>query len=336
MSARRALSGAIALGAALAMSIAVAAPANAATLPEGQVISVLDSEGWQYYDASAADASLTPVGDEVADISDYITGVDVDQYGYGYAVADYSEGGSYLYQADANLGTLDNDIEIQFDYGDVQEDTDGCSAIDYTGGVIYAACYLDAENFEATYIGPVDPETGLLTPVIELSGEDYLNILAIAVDPITGQLYGFSTDFGGVFTTELWLLSEDDGASFVTEVERVVFGADFDRDGQLWVTSWVFEGPTEFPDIYPVLATVDTTTGATPFFEKFTVDGTDYEGEIQPITVWGLPAVEAPPVLAATGSTVAPSVAVIAAGVLLFGAVLAAGTAIARRRSVES
>lgn len=336
MSASRVLTSAIAVGAVAALSVFAAAPASAASLPAGQVITVIDSAGWQNFQANPADASLTPVGEQIPFESDYITAVDVDDTGIGYAVADYSEGGGYLYDADANTGTLSNDRQIEFFFGDVTDETDGCSSIDYTGGVIYAACYLDAENFEATYIGPVDPETGYLTPVIELAGEDFIDITAIAVDPISGVLYGFSYDFSEVLTVSAYTLSEDEGATFVTNLDSPVFGADFDRDGQLWVTTWVFEGSSEFPDIMPVLATVDLTTGANPFFEKFTLEGVDYEDDIEPITVWGAAPAEAPPVLAATGSTIAPSVAVIAAGVLLFGALLAAGTMVARRRSTES
>lgn len=338
MFASRALTGAIAIGAAAAMSIAIAAPASAATLPAGQVITVIDSFGWQNYQAAPDTAALTPVGNQEDNVSDFITGVDVDQDGYGYAVAAYSEGGGYLYKADANAGTLaDDEVEIDLNFGDVEVDADSCSAIDYTDGVIYAACYLDAEDFEATYVGTVDPTTGLLTPVVELAGEDYLNITSIAVDPITGQLYGFSTEFGIETVSAIWILSEDDGASFVSELDRPAYGADFDRDGQLWVTTNVFEGSSEFPDIYSALATVSLTDGSNPFLEKFTTDGVEYEDPIQPITVWGtVAAEEAPPVLAATGSTMAPAAAVIAAGVLLFGALLAAGTAIARRRSLES
>lgn len=331
MSASRALTSAIAAGAVAALTVFIAAPASAAILPEGQVITVIDGVSWQFYDASPADAALTAVGNQTTLDSNYITGVDVDDDGIGYAIAE----DSYLYEADANTGTLSNGVEIEFDLGDVIEETDGCSAIDYTDGVIYAACYLDAENYEATYVGPVDPISGLLTPVVELSGEDYLNLLAIAVDPISGVLYGFEYNFDVVLTTAVYALSEDEGATFVTLTENPVFGADFDRDGQLWVTSWVFEGDSESPEVHSALATLDLTTGDNPFIEKLNLDGADYDGTAEPITVWGT-AEEAPPALAATGSTVAPAIAVIAAGVLLFGAVLAAGTMSARRRSLES
>lgn len=331
MSASRALTGAIAVGAVAALSLFTAAPASAATLPDGQSITVIDGISWQFFDANPADAALTTVGSPSL-TEDYVTGVDVNDEGIGYAIT--SDG--YLFEADANTGTLSNGVEIRFDYIDVIEDTDGCSAIDYTDGVIYAACYLDAENFEATYVGPVNPDNGYLRPEIELSGDDYLNLTAIAVDPISGVLYGFEYDFGIELITGVYTLSEDEGATFVTLTENPVFGADFDRDGQLWVTSWVFGGDSESPEILSALATLDLTSGANPFIETMNVDGVDYEGSVEPITVWGVASEEAPPALAATGSTMAPAAAVIAAGVLLFGAVLAAGTVIARRRSLES
>ncbi|MDH6179875.1 hypothetical protein M2152_000057 [Microbacteriaceae bacterium SG_E_30_P1] len=321
MSASRSLTAAIAVGSIAALTLFAAAPASAATLPSGQVISVIDSFEWQYYDANPATAALTPFGTQTPYEDDFINAVDVNDDGYGYAIADYAEGGAYLYNADANTGTLSNDIRVYFDYGDVVEEADTCSALDFTGGVIYAACYLEAENFDATYVGPVDPETGYLTPVIELAGEDYLDIEAIAVHPVTGVLYAFSYDFSDVLTSSVYTLSEDAGATFVVDLDNPVFGADFDRDGQLWVTSWVFEGDSEAPEILSALATLDLTTGLNPFLEPFSVDGVVVDADINPITVWGVAVEPEVPVLAATGLDQAPLVA-IGAALLLGGAVV--------------
>lgn len=330
MFASRALTSAIVVGAVAIGSVFAAAPASAATLPSGQQITVIDSFEWQFYEASPVDASLTAVGAMVPFESDYITGVDVNDDGIGYAVATFDEGGGYLYNADANTGTLSNDILITFNFGDVFPDADECTAIDYTDGVIVAACQLYGD-FDATYVGTVDPATGVLTPIVELAGvEDFLYITAIAIDPISGLFYAVAYDFEAIPQYTLWTLDEVTGATFVTGLSRAAFGADFDRDGQLWVTSEVAIGGGEFPPVFPVLATLNTTDGTNPFFEPFTLAGVPLDIFIDPITVWGKEA------LAETGVTQNPAVGVGAAAILLFGALMAAGAMAMRRRSVES
>ena len=88
----RVLSSALVVVAVAAASVFAAAPASAATLPDGQRITIIDSIAWQFYEASPADASLTAVGTGVPDEL-YLTGVDVDDDGHGFAMAtDYSEG----------------------------------------------------------------------------------------------------------------------------------------------------------------------------------------------------------------------------------------------------
>lgn len=334
----RALTSTLVVGSVAVASVFAAAPASAATLPDGQQITVIDSNEWQFYEASPADASVTAVGTPTAD-DPYLQGVDVNDEGHGYAIAtDFSEGpvGGWLYTADANTGLLTNGIEITVNFGDVVPSVDECTAIDYTGGVITAACviYFDGPSVFTTFVGPLDPATGILEPLIELngSGEGFpqLYLSSIAVHPQTGVLYGFSYEFSDVFALNAWTLSEADGATLVTSIDNEAWGADFDRDGQLWITTYVTIGSGEFPPSYPALATLSLVDGSSAFLEPYTLGGALLESDIDPITVWGVPA------LAATGVTQSPAVALGAGALLLFGAILAAGTIAVRRRSVES
>ena len=65
-----------------------AAPASAASLPNGQRISVVDNETWQFSDASPVDGALTPYGvPGLIPFAEYIEGVDVNDDGQGYAVS---------------------------------------------------------------------------------------------------------------------------------------------------------------------------------------------------------------------------------------------------------
>ena len=60
---------------------------------------------------------------------------------------------------------------------------------------MYAACIIYGEPASTTFVGPIDPVTGVLVPEVELSSveEDVPGYLtAIAIDPISGTLYGFS------------------------------------------------------------------------------------------------------------------------------------------------
>lgn len=323
----RVLSSALVVVAVAAASVFAAAPASAATLPAGQRITVIDSDTWQFYEASPADASLTAVGTGVPGEAT-LTGVDVDDDGHGFAVAtDYSEGpiGAWIFTADANTGLLADPVQVTVSLPEVDLDADECTAIDYTAGVVYAACVIYSEGF-TTFVGPIDPVTGVLVPEVQLSSveEDVPGFLtAIAIDPISGTLYGFMPS--------AWTLAAS-GSTLVTDiVNPPVFGADFDRDGQLWITTNVAIGEGGLRPVYPALATLSLTDGSSPFLEPYTLGGTLLGADIQPITVWGKA-----PALAATGVNQSPAVALGAGALLLFGAVLAAGAAATRRRSLES
>lgn len=327
-----ALAASLVVGAVAVASVFAAAPASAATLPAGQKITVIDSNFWQFFEANPADAALTAVGTAGA-ANLFVSGVDVDDTGHGYAVAtDFSEGpvAGYVLTADATTGTLSNAVPVTLNFGDVFPAADECTAIDYTGGALIAACQIYSD-FDATYVGTLDPTSGVLTPFIELNGgEDFpfLYITAIATDPTTGTLYGYSWDFPSSSGVQ-WVLG-DDLLTGGPDIFNPVWGADFDRDGQLWITTDEPEDGNENPEFIPSLATQDLVSGANPFLAFFNLGGVTLSGEdvIQPITVWGA--------LAPTGAVQSPAGAVGAGALLLFGAIMAAGAMAIRRRSVES
>ena len=108
-------------------SLAIAAPASAATIASGQKISVVDlilaevgPTGSRFNDVDPANAAVTPVGNVQA--PDSVLGVDVNDDGIGYAVAFYTENPQspdeqqswvpVLMNADAKNGTLGDFVDI--------------------------------------------------------------------------------------------------------------------------------------------------------------------------------------------------------------------------------
>jgi hypothetical protein len=333
MKSSRILAGSILAGSVAVAAMFAAAPAAAATLPLGQQISVITPQS-QFNFADSNSAALTAVGTGVTDApeDEQFNGVDVDDNGIGYAVStSYPEGpdGAALYAADAKTGTTTYIADVSFFFGDYSLYPDECNGIDWTDGVLTLACEYDGQ-FLATFIGVWDFAAGWAVPVVELEGEaegelpegfEFNNISALATDPTTGELYAFS--YG--FTNAVYTVSEDDGLTYVSSTGAFgVYSADFDRGGQLWVTTFRFD-PADRA-IEPGesgLATLDPATGAFPF----TAAWASQEVFVSPITVWG--------VLAATGSTMSIAPAIAASGVLLLGAILAAGTMVLRRRSAD-
>lgn len=349
----RALPAALVAGAFTVASLFVAAPASAATLPNGQKITVVDTNDWQFSDSSTTGA-LTPVGTPgVLPLGEYVEAVDVDDDGYGYAFSttwveelpetpddcteedprpecfpfpiEYADGAT-LYVADANTGVLSSPIPVQIQTGPLDEiiwaDADSCFAIDYTGGVITAVCniYGNGDNIEdSAWIGTMDPDTGRLYPEVLLYGEDFIEFQAIAKSPIDGVIWGF--DLWDVFTITL----DGDLPDYVGSVDMTIWGADFDRDGKLWASAYYPDIPARI--IEPGeegLVLLDLDTG------DFTVNEvwSDPTAVINALTVWGKAT------LPATGPSGSPLIAAAAAGLLMLGALLAAG-AMLRRRVTE-
>jgi hypothetical protein len=362
----RALPGMILVGAVAVASLFAAAPASAATLPPGQKISVIDSWDDQFYNVAPADALASPVGTP-APIEQFVTGVDVDDTGNGYAVATQVYGpdgpsgkislpysspldgyvdGGYIYKADASTGKLTDGKPIAINLGYGAPQADECSAIDYTKGVILAVCYLYFDDVEldaapeaevelipapvVAYVGTVDvsdPNEAVLTPLTSRFGDGFLYFTSIATDPVSGTVYGFD-----YYYPASWILPlVDNDVVFTADLEEfLVWGADFDRGGQLWLSITPFDEVRLLADTESSmeLATFDFTTDQPLPIAPF---GSNDPSEItfpMSITIWG--------VLAATGSTLSLAPAVAASGVLLLGAILAAGTMVVRRRNADA
>lgn len=351
MKTRKVITGTLTIGALVLASMFAAAPAGAATLPAGQQISVIDSETGQISFANSDTAALTPVGptwqDELE--GDFLTGVDVDDDGQGYAIGvSYADGpdASYLYTADAKNGVLEYLAGIWILYGgDVPLRANECAGIDYTGGVLTLACTIyqsDGFDRNVAFIGTWDFDDEILIPWLELNGDpaipydpegeapnepedsfDYRFITAIASDPVGGKLYVFTGEGDGYF---IYTASEDDGLTPVSDTaEYVVLGADFDRGGQLWVTTYRYNIVARA--IAPGdagLATLNPATGAFPF----TAAWADQEQQIQPITVWGKE------ILPVSGPA-DPAAPIAGAALLLLAGTILAGVTALRRRDLK-
>lgn len=348
----RLLVGALTVAGFAVASMFAASPASAAALPAGQQITVLDTTG-QFSEANNDTAALTAVGaGNLVELDGNLPkGIDVNDDGLGYAVATwYPEGpnGSYLYSADANTGVLDSlnpgtSTPIYFYFGDFTQRMDDCTGIDYTGGVILLACmeYDDEGEGDRAYIGVWDLDFGSAIPLIELTGDpaidpgeenpnqpentfDFREITAIATHPVSGLLYVFTDEyFDGVVTHGVYTASEDAGLTPVTDTgDYVVYGADFDRSGQLWASTFLVPTFNRAIEVNETgLATVNLADGSIPFSAAWADQQQDYE----PLTVWGTET------LAATGSAVPVAPLTIAALALLSGAILAGVTMLRRR-----
>jgi hypothetical protein len=382
MSSTRALPGAIVVGAVAVASMFAAAPASAATLPPGQKITVVDSWDYQFYNVNPVSALSTPVGTPDPTYT-FVTGVDVDDTGLGYAIATdlyvpsldalveiadpyssfvgaYVDGG-YIYTSDANTGTLAKEKPVIIELGPGVEDdqwADECSAIDVTVGVILAVCYkyewieedvpeiglvdddaaaliLDGYWEPTAYIGSVDVSgaEAILTPLTTLEGKDFKYLSAIAKHPTSGVVYGFSLAKFGTFAGS-WIvnLNDTNPTELDDDLDYAVDGADFDRSGQLWLSvSYLNSDDLTLaavnPSPFQMLATYDFTDDEVDVIQPFGSEDPYFIGNPQSITIWGA--------LAATGSTMSIAPAIAASGILLLGALMAAGTMVLRRRSAD-
>lgn len=339
MKSSRVLTGAIVAGALAVASMFAAAPASAATLPDGAKITVIDDDGEQFYNVSPSTAVATPVGTPSPDNTD-IAAVDVDDQGLGYAIGntDPSEedefGAAWLFKADANTGTLSEVKQVLIDDdGDVLAYANECTALDYSSGVITAVCYTWGGG-EIGYVGTIDAsgENAVLDTDTKLWEQDgsWVFFTAIAIDPTDGTIYGFSFDQG---TANLWTITLDGADPALATDEPyyyIVEAADFDRGGQLWLSIDPITRLTALVESYVLLATYDFTELEIVPVDNFASEEPYEIDDPNALTVWGLPA------LAATGSVgpVAPAAA--AGAVLLLGAILAAGTLVLRRRQADA
>lgn len=263
---------AFALGAAATLVMLGAAPASAAPLPEGTILTA----GWgsaAIYSASPTSGALTLVGptDQY-----YFGGLDVDSAtGEGFAVT-YSTSPTTdpptaaLYSLDGTTGATVFIDTVTLGGDDVK----GCTDLDYTAGVILVACDINgAESFIAT----VDPATAVATVVYPVIPR--LN--AIAVSP-AGELYGVTFN-NEVFLIDLVGGTYDDLGD--TNVGIYVSGADFDQAGVLYISSARSMEPY-------VLATLDLTSLVGTVIGPLALDGAEVGAGQGDVSVTGtVPAV---------------------------------------------
>lgn len=212
----------VTLAGAAALVLLGASPAMAAP-PEGLYFV---QWGGDLYEMDPDTLATSLVGDGLDDIA--ITGLDVDDAGQGYAV-DYDANPATLYEVDVLAGTIVPLAPLRYADGEPVVD---CTGLDYTNGVVYVAC---DNSDQGSDVGTVDPSTGILTPM--LSGT---RVAALAVDPSSGILYGFSYGFwdDDLDSWVTYLVSYEEGVETVVEtmVGGVTFyAADFQADGTvLW------------------------------------------------------------------------------------------------------
>lgn len=349
----RVLTGALIAGAVAVTSLFAASPASAATLPDGQKITVEDWDTFQFSYASPVDATLTEYGTQgIPDEDEWLEAIDVDNDGFGYAITtwysqpviecedeeeegpcfslEYVPFGASLYTADANAGSIADGIQIyvRTDPMDPEswEPVDACYSIDYTDGVITTACYIYGDGGPEAYIGTVDPDTARLYTDVQVSGFSY-EFLAIAKNPIDGKLYGFSPSGDYVYEIILDGVEDDDEPVYLGYTDLTITGADFDSSGQLWATARSFDIPALIPDGDDGLVTIELAGETEPYVFPFAEPWSDQTAEINAITVWGA-------ALPATGPG-DPSVPLYAAALALLAGTLLAGVSVLRRRGHE-
>jgi hypothetical protein len=327
MRARRSLSFVAGVSALVLASLAVASPASAAVLPDGQRISVIDLifdfeepgiNGHQMYEVSPADGAATAVGPVEAPFS--VTAVDVNDDGLGFATANVASDESrepYLYKANAVTGVLSDPVLITNPGFDLST----CDGLDLQpNGEIIVACNAFEEEADVSYIGTVSP-AGEFVPFITSGVNDVplVDFAALAYDAVTGELWAFADNDG---TARYLVDREAHTFGPVLFMPFRVYGADFDRSGQLFITTY----DSAIEDF--AIATLVPSTGVRTLIGPYTV-GAETLSPVWAITVWGKPA------LAATGSSDvdATPVALGSALLLLAGAAFIATARMNRRRT---
>jgi hypothetical protein len=306
-------------------TLLVASPAQAATLPVGQRITVVDDFYGDVWTADPVTAVLTFVGEGVAlGEFDFMTAVDVNDDGFGYAIStDDAEGHglSYLYAVDASAGTITDPEQISIPLH--QSLALGCESLDFApDGTLYTTCYeAEGENTYSTVFGTLDPVTGDLTPLLHIL-ED-VTFTAVATNPVTGVLWVFDFDFVSYQGLSYTWDPETETLNYVAQILLPVFAADFDRDGQLFVTIWDNDVQR------PLLSVLDPDLGDFTEVDYYTIQGQQLENfQAPPLTVWGKA-----PVLPATGPVDVLPFGLGAVLLLLAGGAFVATQRMERRRA---
>ena len=277
-------------------TLVVAAPASAAKLPDGQKATIVesstDSGTGQFFDLNTDTGASSPFGPGE---DRTIEGIEVGDDGLGAAIgfADFGDGigtRPAVFTADANTGVLGAPQLILLG-GESYPDL--CEGIDLVNSTYIVSCVLDADG-ATSFVGQLDPATGEFTSFLTLEGESYLQFTALANSVKTATLWGFASEDGG--STAYLLDLENDTATPYGEFDEPVFGADFDRDGKLFVSTLTQLVDPEI-DI-PAIALADPIAGTlTDVHPYVNIATTTALIDIPNLTIWGAPG------LANTGAT---------------------------------
>lgn len=325
MSSSRVLAAAAAASIGLAVMLGASA-AVAATLPPGQNLLVVDDQTAEVYSASPSTAALTSEGYSIDPVDLPVSAIEVGDAGQGFALvtSQPDAGPSYLVPVDAVAGSAGSPVALTVEGGPAL----ACSALTLRDGEYYTSCFSGTGDDRTTRIGTVDPTTGELDVLLTIDEE--LLLTAFAWDAGTSQFWAFEfrPDDGFAGT---WLIdAEDWSISPGRQLDYPVWAADFDRDGQLFVSTTVPVGQFTYPE----LSVLDPSSGVFDLVAPFSVAGLPLDGSEQPqLTVWGAvpPGSSQPdPTLPPTGGDVFP-VGLGAVLLLLAGAAFIAARRIERR-----
>lgn len=293
----------------------VASPASAATLPDGQRITVVSNyyaDPGPSYDANPADAVLTALGGVVGLAEgEFVSGIDVDVAdGLGYAIITSRPDGwgeSWIAPYNAATGEAGTAIPI---VDDEDNQLNGCLGLDLyaVDGRYYTACFENAAGNTSSF-GWIDPTTGVLTELNGLAGYEFTEF---ASDPVTGRMFAFRFIDGDADTYEVYEVDTTTWALvLIDDMAKPVWGADYDRDGKLFVSTYLHDNAD---NDYGELDLLDPLTAAFTVIDYYTVDDAALEDDQLPLTIWGTPA------LPATGPVNALPLGLGAALILLVGA----------------
>ncbi len=262
-------------------SLLVASPASAATLPDGQKITIVEAADGQvdgqFFEVSAADAASTPVG---VSNNVYVTGLDVNDDGLGFAIGQL-DSVTMIWPANANTGVLGTPVPVVPNVGPGV--LDNCGGLDLLpNGQVVASCTEHLNQTLTERVGVLDPTTGILTPDVSLTGDAFVEFIALAYDAVTDVLWGFSRQ--GNDPARSFIIDLDGGtATPQAPLDTPAWAADFDRDGQLFVAVYT-GGEIDVPR----LATADPTTGAIAEVGIFVSTVTDAALIfVHSLTIWG-------------------------------------------------
>ena len=308
-------------------TLVVASPASAAKLPDGQKATIVEAypeeSTGQFFDVNTDTGASAPFGPGE---DRRIEGLEVadNGIGAGIGIVDFGDPGTRpaVFTVDANTGVVGAPQIILLN-GEVPLDV--CEGIDLVNSTFIISCVLSGDG-STSYVGQVTPATGEFIPFLTLSDQSYLQFQALANSEKTATLWGFAL-VGGV-STAFVLDLENDTATPYGEFVEPVYGADFDRDGKLFVSTLtqLVDPEIDIPAIALADPIAGTQTDVRPYVNTATTTALI---EVPNLTIWGAPALAD---TGATGTDILP-IGLGSALLLLAGAAFISTARISRRRS---